>query len=102
MVTLKDEIEKIKKRDKEVNLRVGKVEEYLNSFGLITKKDAIALFEKLNDLKIPRVKEMHLYKIIDIMPVSIDELKVCLTAYPITVTVDNLKKILKVVDECRK
>jgi DNA-directed RNA polymerase subunit F len=102
MVTLKDEIEKIKKRDKEVNIRVGKVEEYLGAFPLISKKDASEMFDKLTDLKIPRVREMHIYKIIDVMPFNLDELKVCLSGYPITVTADNLKKIIKVVDEYRK
>lgn len=97
MATVKAELEKIKKRDTELTFRANKTEDYLNQNCVIKKKDADELYKKLEDLGIPRIKEMHIHKIIDILPGSQEELKSLLTAYTISLSGENLKKIVLVV-----
>ncbi len=97
MGDLKKEIEKIKKRDKELNFRALRTEEYLQHFTIL--KDLDDLSKKLESLKIPRLREQHIVKIIDILPKTVDELKVILQGYTITVNNENLKKIVDTVNK---
>ena len=94
---LKKELEKIKKRDTELNLRSNKTEEYLNQIAL--HKDADELFSKIMSLNIPRLKEQHISKIIDIAPTTVDELKVVLQGYTMTINNESMKKIVDAIDE---
>jgi len=96
---LKQEIDKIKKRDKELNFRVGKVEEYLGHFVSLSKAKEDELTKKLEKLNIPRLKDVHITKILDILPKTVDELKIILQGYTITVNNDNMKKIIDVVKD---
>lgn len=95
--TLKRELEKIKKRDKELNFRATRTEEYLQHFD--TLKSSEELSKKLDTLKIPRLKKIHIIKIADILPKTLDELKVILQGYTITVNSENLKKIVDTVNK---
>jgi DNA-directed RNA polymerase subunit F len=96
---LKDELNKIKKRDEELSFRGGKTEEYINEFSVLPVKKANELFEKINSLEIPRFKDEYIHKVIDLLPTSVDELKVILQGSTATVTNDNLKKIVDAVVE---
>lgn len=99
MAELKSEIDKIKKRDGELNFRAGKTEDYLNQNVVIKKTAAKEIVTKLNELAIPRIKDIHIHKIIDIMPGTTEELKSLLTGYTISLSADNLKKIIDVLDD---
>lgn len=99
MAEMKNEISKIKKRDKELNYRSNKTDEYLKQFTLVDLKTAKEISEKIEKLDIPRLKELHIKKIIDIMPSTAEEVKAILEAYPITVNNENMKKIAKIVSE---
>ena len=94
---LKVELEKIKKRDKELNFRAARTEEYLQHF--TTLKNPEGLYKKIEDLKVPRLREQHIIKIIEIVPKTIEELKTILQGYTITVNNDNLKKIVETVNK---
>ena len=96
------ELEKIKKRDKELSFRGAKVEEYIQNFAAVDEAKGKELFEKLNKLSIPRLKEMHIVKLIDLMPITADEVKMVLQGYTITVNQDNLKKIAKTIEDFKK
>ena len=96
---LKQEIDKIKKRDKELNFRVGKTEEYLSHFMTLSKEKEDELIKKLEKLNIPRLKDIHITKIVDIVPKTVDELKIILQGYTITVNNDNIKKIVDIIKE---
>jgi|TARA_B100001971_G_C17999764_1_gene436668 DNA-directed RNA polymerase subunit F len=96
LLQLKEELEKIKKRDKEVNLRVNKTDEYLQHFASFKK--AKELEEKLTKLNVPRLKEQHIHKIIDVLPTTVKDLKVVLQGYTLTVNNDNMKKIADTVN----
>ena len=94
---LKDSLDAIKKRDKELGFRANKTIDYINHFaGKKSKKD---LIKKLEDLKIPRLKDLYIVKITDFLPTTVDALKMILQGYPVTVNNDNLKKIVKVVQD---
>lgn len=95
---LKKELEKIKKRDNELNFRANRTEEYLNQTASDVK-DAEELFNKLVKLNIPRLKEQHVHKIIDIMPTTANELKVVLQSYTVSVNNESIKKIVDAINE---
>ena len=97
IILVNEEIKKIKKKYKEVNYRVGKVEEYLHYFVKLKPNEEKQLREELINLQIPRLKEEHIHKLIDIMPTTADDVKMVLEAYPITVTKANCEEIAKVI-----
>jgi DNA-directed RNA polymerase subunit F len=99
MAVLKDQLANIKKRDGELSFRGNKTEEYVNEFNLIKPKQADELYKKIEALGIPRMKDTHINKILDMMPKSLSELKVVLQGYALPVTNDNLKKIVEAVAE---
>ena len=89
---LKEELVRIKKRDKELNFRAQKTEEHISQTS--TTKDAEKLFGKIEKLKISRLREQQIHKIIDIMPTTIKDLKVVLQGYTVSVSNENMKKIV--------
>jgi DNA-directed RNA polymerase subunit F len=94
---LKKEMTKIKKRDEVLSLRNTKTDEYLNSFATMKQKDADDLDSELTALNVPRLKDMHVKKIVDTVPESVDELKVILQGYSLTITKENMEKIVELV-----
>ena len=94
---LKEELEKIRKRDKELNFRGSKTEEHLNSIN--TPKNLDEFYEKISKLDIARLKEQHIKKILDIMPKSVNELKAVMQGYTLSVTSENMKKIVDIINK---
>ena len=94
---LKKELEKIKKRDNELNFRAARTEDYLNQVASV--KNADELFDKILKLNVPRLKEQHIHKIIDITPTTVNELKVVLQSFTITINNDSMKKIVDAINE---
>ncbi len=99
MAELKSELDKIKKRDEEPNFRVAKTEEYLDAFVEQKPTKARELVKKLQDLDIPRLKDIHIYKLVDLMPASVNEAQVILQGYSVAVSQDNLKKVISALNE---
>jgi len=97
IIELKEELKRIKKRDTELSFRGNKTEEYLNQFSNIKIKESKELVEKLQKLNIPRLKDVMINKIIDILPSTEAELKLILQGYTLTITGENIKKIMGVV-----
>lgn len=94
---LKEELSKIKKRDKELNFRSQKTEDHLAQ--IITHKGVEQLFDKISKLNISRLREQQIHKIIDLLPTTPKDLKVVLQGYTVSVSAENMKKI---VDEINK
>ena len=65
----------------------------LESGEVIEVSKADELKKKLEGLKISRLKEIHIQKIIDILPTREEDVKVVLQGYNITLTKENYKKI---------
>ena len=89
---LKEELSKIKQRDKELNFRAVKTEEHLEHIS--PSKNTNALFDKISKLNISRLKEQHIYKIIDIMPAAVKDLKLVMQGYTLSLNNENMKKIV--------
>ncbi|MBC8500916.1 MAG: hypothetical protein ISS25_04905 [Nanoarchaeota archaeon] len=102
IIELKQKLKSIKKRDGELTFRGKKTEEYLNDFARLPKKSADELIGKLRKLKITRLKEEFIQKIVDLMPTSAAELKVVLQGYTLSVSNEDMKKIIKVVKDYTK
>lgn len=94
---LRKELERIKKRDNELNFRAGRTEEYLNYISSL--KNADELFKKLMDLNIPRLREQQIHKIVDIAPTTVNELKVVLQGYTVSLSNESMKKIVETISE---
>ena len=95
MHQLKKELEKIRKRDNELNFRAARTEEYLIQVSV--NKHADELFEKIMKLNIPRLKEQHVDKIIDILPKDIDSLRAIFSNESLSLKEEDFAKILDVV-----
>lgn len=100
MAELSKELEAIKKRDKELNFRAGKTEDYLQQIGIDEKKSQ-ELLGQLEKLKIPRLKDIHITKIVDLMPDDPEAVKTILSGYTLTVSQENLKKIANTVKKIK-
>ena len=100
MAELKEEIKKAKERDKErgASVRVTKVEDYLNNFEIVSVSKEKKLKEELEKLEVPRLREEHMVKIIDLMPRTEDDLKMILQSYLVIVSSENVKKIVDVIN----
>ena len=92
---LKQELGKIKQRDKELNFRAAKTEEHLEH--ILPSKTSDALFDKISKLNISRLKEQHIRKIIDVMPATARDLKVVMQGYTISLSNENIKKIVDII-----
>jgi len=98
LAEVKKKLEAIKKRDEELTYRSGKTHEYLKQIPIESKKTK-KLMKAINELEIPRVRAEHVVKIVDMMPKSVEELKIILQGFTVTVSADNMKKILSVLSE---
>ena len=96
MSELKERLEEIKKRDKEFTERATKTHEYLNKFVELKEKETLKLKEEIIKLNIPRLKEKHIIKILDIMPNDIESLKLIISAENITIKQEDLQRILEI------
>jgi DNA-directed RNA polymerase subunit F len=99
MAELKEEIKDIKKRDTELSFRTAKVAEQVDVLKIVKPKDAEEIFAKIQKLGVPRLKDAYIYKIVDLTPQSPLELKNIVQSYSLTVTNENIDKILEVVAE---
>ena len=98
-VEVRHELAKIREKMGSLSSRAVRTEDYLNQTVSLDPKKAKELFEKIAKLNIPRLKEQHICKIIDIMPATENELKAVLQGYVVTVSADSIKKIAAVVKE---
>jgi DNA-directed RNA polymerase subunit F len=93
IVQVKAALEKIKDSEPELNFRAAKTFEYAEDFAKISAKDASDLYDALKALEIPRLKDTHLNKLIDIMPTSEKQVKIILSAMNMTPTAEQTKKL---------
>ena len=102
MFDLKEELDKNKKDMGELNFRAERTSEYLDELLKVKPKQGKELIEKLIALKIPRLREQQIYKIVDIMPHKPELVKLLFQGTPLTISEENCKKIVKVIEEYRK
>ena len=97
LAEVRAELVKIKKRDTELNFRAGKCEDYLNNVCPLSSADADKLKSALEKLDISRLKPEHIAKIIDILPATIEDVKIVFQGYTISVSQEGMKKIAEAV-----
>ncbi len=95
MAEVKERLENSKKV-KELNMRAAKVMEFLSEVPVVAQEKVAELKAKIGELNVPRLKDKHIVKIIDMMPESPDDLKSLLVGENITVKTDDLVKIIEV------
>ena len=101
LVDLRADLEKIEKRDKELNYRSNKAKEYIHNFVDLSMEKKEELQKKLIKLDMVRLKEAHIIKIIDFLPKDVDDLKVILQAYPVNMPKKDMDSIITLVKEFR-
>ncbi len=99
---LKRSLEAIKKRDTELGFRANKTEEFLATFAKLDHKKADEIKKGIEALNIPRMKAEHICKLLDILPTDIEDIKLALNSYSVTITNENLAKISDVIKEHKK
>lgn len=97
LVEVKEALKKIEEQNKELNYRSNKTKEYLHTFVELPQEKKKELYQKLTSLKLIRLKEPHLIKIIDFLPQTAEELKVVLQAYPLTLLKKDMESIVTAV-----
>ena len=94
LAEVKAELEKVKARDSQLSFRAGKCEEYINDFVTITSHKAIELRKKLEELKVTRLKTDHIIFIADLLPQTVDDLKVIFSGSSVGITKKEMEQIV--------
>ena len=87
---VKEFLDIVKKRDKELSERALKTHDNL----LLEKIDYKKVKEEIEKLQIPRLKDRHVVKIIDIMPKDLESVNALFVGENITLSQENMQKIL--------
>ncbi|MDO8555794.1 MAG: hypothetical protein Q7R96_01300 [Nanoarchaeota archaeon] len=99
LAELKEKLEAMKKRDKDLGFRANKTLEYIEQFMSKKSKDIAAKKKALMDLNIGRLRDRHIVKMLDVMPEDLDSVKAILSGENVTLKQEDLKKILEVVQQ---
>ncbi len=84
LVDVRHIMELFEKRDTELNFLSKKTKEYGEVFVSLSQKKKSELQKKLQDLNLTRLREEHIAKIVDFTPKTVNELKIVLQAYPLS------------------
>ncbi len=95
-------LEEIQVHDKELSFRAGRTLEHLQAIATLAPKKAKELEQALVKLDIPRLKDAHVHKLIDLLPTTLEDVKLILQGYAVTVTNENCKKIADTIVEIAK
>ena len=99
LVDVREILEEIEKRDKELNYLPNKGKEYIDQFVKLTLDQKKELVKKLVDIKLTRLKEEHIAKIVDFLPQNDDELKAVLQGFHLNMPKKDIDSVLKIVAE---
>ena len=99
LAELKQEIERIRQREKEPSIRITRTEDYLNAFVDISPEQGKELHAAISKLAINRLKDEHICKIIDMLPRTAAELKLLMQGYALSLTNEASNKIVELVNE---
>ncbi len=88
-----DIIEK-KEESQELTYREDKVKEFLKRHSKLSYEDFVKAKEEILSLEIPRLEELHIIKILDIMPKTGTELRAIVSHSGVILVDENSQKIL--------
>lgn len=89
----------VEKRDENLNFLSNKAKEQQELFVTLSKEKKDDLYSKLTGLNLTRLKEEHYCKIIDFLPQNLEELKVILQSYPLSLSKKDQESIVAAVTE---
>src|SRR3989344_8444560 len=92
---VKATLHSLEKRDGSLNFLTNKAKEQQELFVSLSVEKKNALYAKLSGLNLTRLKEEHFCKIIDFLPKNMDELKVVLQSYPISLPKNDQESIVE-------
>src|SRR3989338_2701306 len=98
LVEVRSALEAIEKRDTELNFLSNKTKEYVTTFVRLTAEQQ----EQLHGLELTRLKTEHIKKILDFVPGTVNELKIVLQAYPLTMPKKDQESIIAAVNDILK
>jgi DNA-directed RNA polymerase subunit F len=100
-VTLSNLKAQLKAIEKEgtLSFRGEKTKNYVENFELLSPKDSKKFSDEIKALAIPRLRERHIVKILDILPSDLDSLKILLSGETLTINSEDMKKILDVIPQ---
>ena len=99
LVDVKVAIDKIETRDTTLNYLSQQSKDYLDSFVTLSAAKKGELHKKLQGLELTRLKEEHISKITDFLPKTVNELKIVLLAYPLSLPKKDQDSIVAAVQE---
>jgi len=99
-ISLSELSQKLKdiKSQRALGVRAVKTEEYLKHFGVVPFSKFEELKKELMAAEIPRLKERHINKLVDLKPEDVDSVKVILSGENMTIKPEHLKKIVDILN----
>lgn len=97
MAEVKEKLAEIKKESGELNFRAGKCEEYFTDFVKLSASKAKEFKEKLQKLGISRLKDDQITKLVDMLPTSVEDVKVVLQAAPVSIPKKDMEQIVSTI-----
>ena len=79
--------------------KLKQAKEYLDNFVTFSAAKRNELHKKLQELNLLRLKEEHLAKIIDFLPKTVNDLKIVLQAYPLSMPKKDQESIVNAIKE---
>ena len=99
LAEVKAALQAVEKRDESLNFLSNKAKEYQELFVSLSKEKKDELYTKLTALSLTRLKEEHYCKIIDFLPQNLEELKVIMQSYPLSLSKKDQESIVAAVAE---
>ncbi len=99
LAEVKEILDAAEKRDGELNFLSNKAKEHIDAFITLAPAKRTELYKKLTGLSLTRLKEEHFAKIIDFLPENVNDLRVVLQAYPLSLPKKDQESIVAVVKE---
>lgn len=99
IIEVKEMLNDLKKKNGELNERATKTKEHIDSVVNLSKKEAAELREKIIKLNIPRFKDRHIDKLIEIMPADMDSIRVLFSGESIALNPDDIKQIIAIMKD---
>lgn len=90
-------IKNVEERQEELDFRTKKTKEFVENFTILEMNKKEELQKKLEDLKILRLKEPQMVKIIDFLPETVDDLRILLQGYPVSISKKDMERIVETV-----
>jgi len=99
LVEVKGILNSIETRDGGLNFLSNKAKDHQELFVFLSPEKKEELYGKLNALNLTRLKDEHFCKIVDFLPKNLEELKVVLQSYPLSLPKKDQESIMAVVKE---